>query len=461
MKQQRLLLILFFGLMMPEAFSQGWTKHGAGISAAGVCVIDIAAPGDNVAWGILSVFAAGTCGGVVPYYIRTSNGNTWSVGPIALQPDVTPVCITAISSTTAWIAAANIGSNTTGYIYKTTNSGASWTLQSTPGFTDAIRFIHFFNANDGIAVGDSSIFITANGGTNWIPNGALPVPVAQIGSGTTNFLLNSYEVVNNNIWLGDTYGYFYMSKDKGATWNLLPGNIYPSAVKGIAFRDSLYGMAVAAQWFSGGGNGGGGYADYSAYTTDGGNTWQPMTCNFVSANVVNSSAKYDVTYVPGTANTFISTSEYDAGYAAFSAISYDGGMNWQLLDSTEQHTVCVFTSATRGFTGGYITNFTSGIFKWDGPVVLGVDEIADESAVQLFPNPAVDRISITYDGSLDDHAEVVVTDVAGKIIYNESIQNRNEVNHAVDVSDLTEGIYVLQLKSNNGVIAAKKFIKKN
>ncbi|MEP7263936.1 MAG: T9SS type A sorting domain-containing protein [Bacteroidota bacterium] len=459
MKQQKLLFILFFGLIMPEVYSQGWVKHGAGISSADVCVIDIAVPGDNIAWGILSVFASGTCGGVVPYYVRTVNGNNWSPGPIALLPDVTPVCITAISSTTAWIAAANIASNTLGYIYKTTNSGGAWVLQSTANFTDAIRFIHFFDANDGVAVGDSSIFITHDGGTNWIANGALPVPSATIGSGSTIFLLNSYEVVGNNIWLGDTYGYFYKSTDKGLTWNLLPGNIYPSAVKGIAFRDSLYGMAVAAQYISGGSGGPGGYADYSVFTTDGGNTWQPMTFNFVSSTVVNSTAKYDVAYIPGTANTFIATSEYDPSYAAFSAITYDGGVNWQMMDSTEQHTACVFTSPTNGFTGGYISNFQSGIYRWSGPLVLGVNEMADANSLQLFPNPAVDKISFTYDGKSGDDAQVVINDVTGKIIYSEKIADFNNRDFTVDVKDFKEGFYLLQLKTSNGVINSQKFIK--
>ncbi len=453
------LIYLLFSLsllLFPELLkSQSWAKHGVGFAGAGVCVIDISAPSDNVAWGILSVFSAGTCGGQVPYFTRTTNGFSWSGGLISLPADVTPVCISAISTSTAWIAASNIASNTTGYIYKTTSGGTTWTLQGTAVFPDAIRFIHFFNANEGVATGDSSVFITTNGGTTWIANGALPVPIATVGSGTTNFLLNAYEVLGNNIWLGDSFGNFYKSMDRGLTWVLCTNPITPSAVKGIAFRDSLYGIAVAAQWNGGGGNGGGFYADFSVITTDGGNTWAPLNFQINSNTVVYSSAKYDIAYVPGTSNTFIITSEYDSSYAAFSAISTDGGVSWNLLDSTEQHTVCVFTSANKGYTGGYITSQTEGIFKWVGNISTSIPEQSNSIEISIAPNPVRDVFRITTKEKILSY---LITDYTGRIILSEKENPATDNSFTIDVSSLPAGLYLLKYSTDNKSYQVAKFV---
>ena len=194
-----LLIILFISCLLGTTVkAQYWTKNGTGLSASGVCVIDLSVPEDKVALGILSVFSSGSCGGIVPYYTKTTNGSTWNAGLIPLLPNITPVCISAISATKAWILASDISTNKVGYVYQTTNGGTTWNIQNSSYSSDAGRFIHFFDANEGITVGDSSIFRTMDGGVNWIPNGALPVDTSFLGSGTTNLILNSYEVVGNS-----------------------------------------------------------------------------------------------------------------------------------------------------------------------------------------------------------------------------------------------------------------------
>ena len=452
------ILFILTALMFTSSQAQ-WVKHGIGANAPGVCIVDLSMPSDNVVWGILSVFSAGTCGGVVPYYVRSTNGSNFITNPVPLPADVTPVCISAINSVTAWIAAGNIASNTTGYIYKTTNGGGSWVQQSSAVFNDAVRFVHFFDVNEGVAVGDSSVFVTIDGGNNWIARPGLPVPASVIGSGRTIFLLNSYEVLGNTIWLGDTYGYFYKSTDKGNSWSQMPYPIAPSAIKGIAFRDSLYGIAVASQWISGGGNGGGGYADYSVFTSDGGLSWQPLVINFPSASVVNSVAKYDVAYVPGSANTFVVTSEYDASYAAFSAVTYDGGTTWALIDSTEQHTACVFSSENKGYTGGYVNNFQSGVFSWNG-VLSSIVNLSDEvnEVFTLSPLPATDLVTLKRNNE-SLIRDISVIDISGKRITSFEVDSRNDKEIILDVSSLPRGIYMILLSEQNGNIYSQKLIK--
>ncbi|MBL0104770.1 MAG: T9SS type A sorting domain-containing protein [Bacteroidetes bacterium] len=443
---------LLFSFLLFFAFSlhaQQWVKHGVGISSnQGICAIDLSAPSDNVAWAIFGQFAAGTCGGVVPYYAKTVSGISWSGGVMAIPITQTPVCISAIDANTAWVATCNPGTQETGRVYKTSNGGTSWVLQSTAIFTDAARFIHFYDANEGVVIGDSAIYITSNGGTTWTPNGSLPIP-ANTFSTRTQFLLNSYEVLGNMIWLGDTYGNFYKSNDRGLTWTLLPGCINPSAIKGIAFKDALNGIAVASVWVSGGGNGPGGYADMSVRTTDGGNTWQSQPIIFSSPNVAAGSAIYDATYIPGTANTYIACSEYDSTWSAYSVISIDGGATWSLIDSTEQHTVCVFTSPTNGYSGGYVKDFSRGIFKWSGSLPTGITEANWNNDVSVYPNPTSDEINIEFPES-EKNSEILIslTDINGRAILTQHENLNLSKSTQLNLREFEKGIYILTISSS-------------
>lgn len=461
MKKIKLTLLTNLLVMMAvtSATSQNWIKHGTGlVSPSGVCVVDISAPSPSIAWGILSVFSAGSCGGQVPYFTKTVNGINWAAGTIALPANHTPVCISALSASTAWIATADISTNTSGSIYKTSNGGVSWQQQTSANFIDAARFVHFFDSNQGVAVGDSSVFITTNGGVNWVFNGALPVPQAIVGGGTTQFLLNAYEVLGNTIWLGDVYGNFYKSTNQGVSWTVLPNCIYHS-VKGIAFRDQNYGIAVASEYIGGGsGSSGGTDADSSVFTTDGGITWSPMPIELHSLNVDDGSAKYDVGYVPGTANTFIVTSEYDSVYAAFSAISVDGGMHWTLLDSTEQHTVCAFTGSNSGFTGGYINTSTRGIYTLTGTLPTEVKVNVEQSSIVLYPNPANEFIEISQlPQSCISCLQVSIHGMDGKLWIREKLLNQNTF-CKINLASLPRGSYVLSIQQEATTIMTYKLI---
>ena len=76
----------------------------------------------------------------------------------------------------AWFTAADTGvvltgSDTLGRIYRTTDSGNTWTDVETAG---AMRGVHFVSATVGYAVGQSGVFKTNDGGASWGPTTASP-----------------------------------------------------------------------------------------------------------------------------------------------------------------------------------------------------------------------------------------------------------------------------------------------
>lgn len=81
-----------------------------------------------------------------------------------------------------------------------------------------------------------------------------------------------------------------------------------------------------------------------------------------------------------------------------------------------------------------------------------VEEETEELNIQLYPNPANDKIFIESD---DSEFEITLTDLAGRIILNQI------VNSTIDVSTVSEGIYLIQFKSMlTGKISVEKIMIK-
>lgn len=445
-------------ISIPAVAQTQWTVQGANINNPSACVADISAVNDTVAWAISSVLDPGTgaCGIPATAFTRTVNGGaTWQAGTIPLPTNFTPTSIYAVNGQTAWITAFDLFNYTSGRIYKTTNGGTTWVQQTTPPFPDPARLIHFFNASEGVVVGDSSVFRTTNGGTTWVAGG-LPVSFNV----ATEFLLNSDEVVGNTVWMGDIYGDFYKSTNRGLSWTHLPQQSIGDAIKGIAFKDTMNGLAIGAHFVQGG-SGGGSYTDDSKiyHTSDGGATWTTSFIFFPNFMIITYTAKYDVAYVPGTANTYILTQEYGPGIN-YSAISHDGGMNWLPIDSNVKHTALAFASNGKGWSGGYYTSPSAGMFRWGTvpTVPSGVAETTQAvSKVDAYPNPVKNQLQVGFAQPVSD-AVITVTDVSGKVLSVQKIGSQPVSHVSVATDMLSAGTYFLNVETSSGTLTSK-FVK--
>jgi hypothetical protein len=87
---------------------------------------------------------------------------------------------------------------------------------------------------------------------------------------------------------------------------------------------------------------------------------------------------------------------------------------------------------------------------------IGLDEASTVNGM-AYPNPTADRIDLTIDG--EGAANVVVTDIAGKIVSTRAI---NLVNGSADYSleGLTNGMYIFNVTLENGKTAQFNVVKK-
>jgi len=137
------------------------------------------------------------------------------------------------------------------YLMLTQICFAQWYEQSS-GTTSNLNSVHFEDANNGWAVGDSgTILLTTNGGTDWTP----------ILSGTTNDFNDICFTDANNGWaVGgemswndslfryDCVGIILHTSDAGVNWVSQSGDTLLSNLNAVYFVDSNIGWAVGEIW---------------------------------------------------------------------------------------------------------------------------------------------------------------------------------------------------------------------
>lgn len=423
-----------------------WDMLKAGISDPNSGAIDISAPNKNTCWAIGANLntPAYTCGYVFREYTRTGDGGkTFKTGSIILPVDYSPVSICAIDSNTAWIASQDIFAYTGGRIYKTINGGTTWTYQSTAVFNEYANFVHFFNANEGIAIGDSLIYKTMDGGTNWTKVYNTFKPLGY----SINCNYNAIEVRGNHVWFG--HQRLFYSSDRGNTWTLLKTNIYPDLYKGIAFKDSLNGIAVAAHYVTGGSGGGGWTDDGNLYiTNDGGNTWRKKYIKLPGSYFgKNYDIKYHIAYIPGSKNSYILNAE--RGSFPFSFITHDSATTWQALDTSGRKFLdLAIIDSNTAYCGTFFTNSTTGIYKWKSNTAQINDLNKKPFSFSIYPNPTKNELNIQLN-SIQKSIKYSILNLVGTTILTGNLSNSNAFKIVLQ-ENTNPGVYLLNLKSEQG-----------
>lgn len=93
---------------------------------------------------------------------------------------------------------------------------------------------------------------------------------------------------------------------------------------------------------------------------------------------------------------------------------------------------------------------------WVGLVPNSVKNIVDESNFSVFPNPTSNYLNLDFTVNQTSDVSVVMTDLTGKVVYNNSLKSLNgNQGLVINTQSLTNGIYNLSLKTNEGTITRK------
>ena len=348
-----------------------WVEQATGLPSAAVPVWPHAVD-SNIAWVLVY-------GEQHPAVILTTNGGTtWICDTIESIPtSLHPSGVFALDARRCWILMYDSSNATGGAIVRTTDGGISWSEDSlaftTPGgFAD---FIHFFDGNNGVAVGDPTngyfeIYTTSNGGNSWsrVPQANIPPKLnTEFGliwnfsaAGSSCWFSTANAQTGPSTWLGT--GRYYRSTDRGLTWSV---HVYPGASPGyvpiLGFQDDDVGLGT------------GGWGELSR-TTDGGLTWtrifSPSHFGFL----------WQIQYVPGTSGMYVGSAvwqypdlesgaysgsallqypDLEAGSFVGTVYTTDGGGSWTRTFPVNETFFFTFASGSAGWRTSM-----QNVYKW-------------------------------------------------------------------------------------------------
>jgi len=343
-------------------------------------------------------------------------------------------------------------------LYRTQNGGQTWSIQSNPNaFAGDFKFI-----NDSIGfMKGSPIKITKDYGKTFQdasnPAGITISPyLVYVGSGTDIFALFGGEGT-------------FKSDDLGKCWI----KVFDNYLRNLHFINDSTGYAFS---YIG--------TDFYLYITINiGDNWtlkyeipfQPVdfqflnqdTAYFYSRNVVirtfNGGASWDTCYDQDQwlhGMQFISPT---TGFLAdesgiFKTIN--SGNSWeQIAPPQDANEMQVFYEDSKVYiylnmyNAGY-TSILRGVFDstqiWNSTEDLSKMSLKDK--FKVFPNPTTHSISITYTGFIAADTKARLYDIQGKLVLEKPLAlNKTEI----DMKDLSKGVYVLKIESEEGVFLEK------
>lgn len=169
----------------------------------------------------------------------------------------------------------------------------------------------------------------------------------------------------------------------------------------------------------------------------------------------------EVRQVLAIENSYAVKYQFEASKTDFftvTELTFDGTRNMVGGMAGDSITATTFSSSAQGF---HITAWnkygavdSKSIFVQEFLKSSSLAEL-NEPDLRIYPNPVRDYINIDG-GDLPDHARISITDLQGK----RHLQTELEGN-VIDVRQLPDGIYILNMKMKDGSPLYRKFIKRS
>ncbi len=393
-------------------------------------------------------------------------GNTWKVRTVGGV--VSNLEIANVSGVDSNISFASLypptATLTNQGIYRTLNGGVNWTNRTVGKFGGAsfVNWVHFWDGAHGLAMGDAvggyfEIYITNDTANTWtrVPNTGLTLTPFNAGEyGIVNLFAPAGDSV---IYFGTQYGRVLKSSDYGLTWTNSTSPFFDSTVTTtqaftqMEFKNKMEGILVTTKGVAGSGVD----SVRIAKTIDGGVTWN--VTNYGGANWWSPS---HTSYVPGTSKIVTSGGSLVSVAAAGNGtpargttISYDNGVNFEVLDSSQfNYTVQFFDDSTGYASGEVSTVSNNGVFKWEnGSVFTKVKTIVSAviNEVSIYPNPTSSIVTIRVPSK---RTQVTLYNILGEQILSSEV---NDGKMYIDMSTYNQGTYIVQMVSGNNKTTRK------
>lgn len=305
-------------------------------------------------------FWASGRGGV--YARSTNGGRSWKAGRIAGAEPLFLVDVEALGRDTACVLATSFDGGI-GQAYRTTDGGASWAvtyrLEHPEAFLDGMAF---WDRSHGVAFGDpvDGTFVvlrTDDGCASWTE---VRGPALTALDGEAGFAASGTSITvagTAHAWIGTGGGpvaRVLRSEDRGLTWTAASTPMAggeATGIFGIAFRDTVHGIAVAGNYQEPAGE-----APTVLATADGGRSWR------ITGPALPAGVRFGAVALPD-ARAFVAAGPSGLG------LSLDDGATWTPVDTLFRYGMYARDGVlwASGSTGWIVRSDLSSLIKERAP----------------------------------------------------------------------------------------------
>ena len=79
--------------------------------------------------------------------------------------------------------------------------------------------------------------------------------------------------------------------------------------------------------------------------------------------------------------------------------------------------------------------------------------------MSVYPNPAIDNVSLQINTNGNNKAVVTITDFAGRVVLQKNVTVNNGLVN-INTENISNGTYLIQAKINNEIVSGKLTINK-
>ena len=422
------------------SFGQTYTTQNSGIPSQSFGAREYSIVDPNTAW---ITYFDGSGGQTYPKYVgvTTNGGTNWKANLVSNLPTNALISdVGAINGTTAFIVTAPAtGSGAANGLWKTTNSGTSWSkVSGVFGNSSFGNIVRFFDANNGLVIGDPingkyEMYKTTDGGNTWTTLATAP---STLISSEYGYVAGKVSL-GEDLWLTSNTGRILHTNDRGATWNsyFSPVDDFSGETSSasMSFSSSKHGLLIdntAVLWV----------------TKDSGANWEPLE----SSNYFDG----DISYIPGSEGIFLSTGfNQDSELGVGSAYTKDNGKTWTKIDDGQQRLFIGAHDCKSVWVGHYTTDTkgTGGVLKLND--IPGCTLATNEQTATKVELKAVVNSGTLNVVSNKEIKSVLVGDLTGRKL--SEVKSKD-----VNISALKAGVYFARVAYADGSYGTVKFIIK-
>jgi hypothetical protein len=93
-------------------------------------------------------------------------------------------------------------------------------------------------------------------------------------------------------------------------------------------------------------------------------------------------------------------------------------------------------------------------------ITVSVEELIGLGNINVYPNPASESITLSFDNQLGNSIEISLVDALGRSVASETIQSLGLNELGLNLSTISNGMYTLKLTSNNNIVTRKVIVRK-